>query len=94
MRNVHEDALLLQDASNVSGVIHALSEIVTNIQNERYEKGPGLDQASLRAHPAVVLVVNKLEEMVGSNYGDRYHEAYTACKLEVAKLEAAKSVTA
>jgi uncharacterized protein YfaT (DUF1175 family) len=84
-KNLYQDAIELQDASNASGVVHWLSrEALPFIWNEiRQEDGTGT--ADVNAHPIMVLTVDKLASLAHMNdYGstslDRYAEAYRLCE--------------
>jgi hypothetical protein len=72
--NVYRDALLVQDASNPSGIARSLVEVIDAIKAEpEYD---GTDYVC--SHPAFVLFASKLESLAG--YGHRYSEAYAECR--------------
>ena len=79
MKNVYQDALDVQDASNLSGVAHSLSEHLTkSIWPEVRASGGGTDQVN--RHPAVVLFVSKLCHLAGMEQDfDAFSKAYDVC---------------
>ena len=74
LKNACADAMQVQDACNVSGVVLAFARAMEAINAERERLGQGTD--FVRNHPVTILFVNKLEDMVASNFRDRYSKAY------------------
>ena len=79
MRNVYADALLCQDACNLSGVTHSLSQHLTeSIWPEVRANGGGTDDVN--RHPAVILFVSKLCHLAGMQQDfDEFSKAYDIC---------------
>jgi hypothetical protein len=85
MDNPYELALLVQDASNLSGVGHDFSRLIglVRAEYERENNNAIAPTAWVAQHPAVYLYVCKMAEMVGifpSDNGVAYGKAYDTCK--------------
>ena len=73
----YEDALMVQSACNLSGVVHSFSEILSRLVKEAQEQGKGTDW--INTHPICVLFAEQIEHLVGG--GDaNYFEAYKICE--------------
>ena len=76
-KKICEDALLVQDACNIGGVLNAYHGIVCRLRELK-----GWDYP-LYSHPAVVLFHDKLEDMLRVPLDERtkdYSKAYSGCK--------------
>jgi hypothetical protein len=74
MKDLYRDAVLIQNASNVSGVVLCLREMLIALTHM------GLDEREKRQHPAVLAVLYKVMDMCdvcenGSYLYDKYLEA-------------------
>ena len=67
-----KDALQVQDARNLSGVVHSLSELVTWLRGTY----PGRGTEWYNRHPLVVLYVSKLDSLCGESTYMAFHNAY------------------
>jgi hypothetical protein len=72
--DLYRDAVLIQDACNVSGVVLCLREMLVALTHM------GLDEKSKREHPAVLSVLYKVMDMCdvcenGSYLYDKYLES-------------------
>jgi hypothetical protein len=74
--NIYDEAILVQDACNPSGVAHFLLKCFKHIRD--VEKVT--DTAAMCQHPLFVLVVNKLESLAGHHSDNAFSGAYDACK--------------
>ncbi|MGW8177778.1 MAG: hypothetical protein ACWGQW_03175 [bacterium] len=78
--SMYRDAMAVQDASNLSGVVHSMSRLLTvEIWPEVRANGGGTDQVN--HHPVVKMFVAQLlwlsyNQTVDT---DQYHEAYQTC---------------
>ncbi len=83
IKDAAKDALQVQDACNVSGVVLGFARAMEAVNAERWRlEAAGVPTGSdfVRHHPVVILWVNKLEDMVYSNSSlTRYSRAYEAC---------------
>jgi len=68
------DALFVQDACN----LRAIARLLVAAADYATDNFGGTDASY--CDPAVVLIVNKLESLVHSNWNDNYSLAYDACK--------------
>lgn len=76
-KKICEDAIAVQDACNISGVLNSYWGIVCRLRELK-----GYDYP-LYSHPAVILFHDKLEDMMRVPFDERtkdYSAAYTACK--------------
>lgn len=75
-----KDALLVQDACNLSGVLHSFSQAMEAINAAMRDAGEGTDWRN--NHPIVRLYVDKLASlcgMQGSQAFEHYSTAYHWC---------------
>jgi len=70
-----EEAIVVQDACNASGVIHAMSRAVTKIWEQAREKGQGTDWVN--RHPVMVLFASKLADLTQADL--RFSKSYDLC---------------
>ena len=78
-----QDAIFVQDARNISGVIHALDRTMSKIADISRANCTGTDW--LNKHPIIVLFADKLASMAGvqgisSESQTAYGRAYDACR--------------
>jgi hypothetical protein len=57
------DALTVQDACNISGVVHAFARAMPAILEDCRTQGKGTDMA--RTHPITLAFMDKLNSMIG-----------------------------
>ena len=72
----YADAILVQDACNLSGVVHSLAELLPRIREEPDCTGTDF----VNQHPIVVMYVNKLSSLSGAENGLAFSTAYDECK--------------
>lgn len=90
MRNLYKDAYAVQDASNIAGVILSFGEARTQLLEHGAKEGESpVAPSELRDHPVIIAFVNKLEDMVHSNYNNRIFKAFKALLAERPTLEEA-----
>lgn len=70
------EALQVQDACNLSGVVHGFSRAVRRLR----EVCPELDSNTIRTNPVVLLWVDKLSDLVGRVDTVELHNAYRWCE--------------
>jgi len=73
-----QSALDVQDACNLSGVVHSLSRILPKIREDNPSTG------LVNEHPIVVLYVNKLASL--SRQQDDSYESFTKAYNQVLKM--------
>lgn len=69
----YEDALMVQSACNLSGVVHSFNEILTRLVKEAQERGKDTDW--INTHPICVLFAEQISHLTKSDYS----EAYKTC---------------
>lgn len=74
IRKAAQDALAVQDACNLSGVVHAFSRAMSAVRKHTN----GTDEAN--THPVALLFADKIMDLVGRPGMDGFGEAYTACQ--------------
>ena len=74
-----KDALNVQNACNLSGVVHSLDKVVTDLWEEANRIGKGTDWVN--THPIVQAYVDKLASLarVQSNVNNVF-DAFEACR--------------
>ena len=82
MTNIYKLALQVQDASNISGVLHSLSnEVLPAIRLEAGYREQGT--AYMAQHPALILFLDKIVSLTHIGFihdlDFKISEAYTAC---------------
>lgn len=70
-KEIAQEALDVQDACNLSGVVHSFSRIMSALS----EKGLGTDAKN--THPAAILFASKIASLTGSEHGSAFSSAYT-----------------
>ena len=73
----YEDALMVQSACNLSGVVHSFSEILSRLVKEAQEQGKGTDW--INTHPICVLFAEQINHLTTSDY----LQAYEVCESRV-----------
>lgn len=75
----YKRAIDVQDACNLSGVVHDFSNMMTRVWVEaRKEEGRGTDWVN--THPIVILYSNKISSLCGSENSEQFSMAYDHCK--------------
>lgn len=72
------EALLAQDACNLSGIVFAMARACQEICEEA--KLRDQDTAWKNRHPVMILYADKLAELTGCLRSQAFHDAYEACK--------------
>jgi len=74
----YEAALFVQDACNLSGVIHSWSEIVSRIWKEADKLGKGTDWVN--RHPINILFASKVASLTDCERTFEFSKAYAYCE--------------
>lgn len=75
--NIYQDAVDVQAACNVSGIINSLNKVKDEVWEEIRS---GKWQGQLSDHPAIFLFIFQLSFLTGGTSTDKWHEAYTYCQ--------------
>lgn len=84
MKELCQQAINIQDASNLSGVVHAFASSITELRTLLMQQD-GFNTSRLNQHPVCVLYSSKIASLTGSetNYneesGNTFSEAYGFC---------------
>jgi hypothetical protein len=70
-------ALQVQDAVNLSGVVHSFSAVLTDLWKLADERNEGT--LWVNTHPVSVLFADKITDLAQSRLSPRYSEAYAQC---------------
>ena len=94
MTNIYRLALQVQDASNISGVLHSLNnEVLPAIRKEAGYNEQGT--AYMERHPALILFLDKIVSLTRIGWlhdtDMQISEAYTACHEFAEGLEAVEA---
>jgi hypothetical protein len=81
IRDIAQSALDVQNASNLSGVVHSFSKLMTLLGEQ------GLNSEEKNRHPAVILYSNKIASLCGSESGAEFARAYEWAMREIEKGE-------
>ena len=80
LQEAANEAIVVQDACNLSGVVHKFSSILTEVLwKEAHEKGYGTDWVN--RHPISVMFSSKIASLTHSEMDDGvFSKAYKECK--------------
>jgi len=82
----YQFALDSQSACNLSGIVHALSRVISKISFEAREKGEGTDYVN--QHPICRLYAEQITHLTGAGLSDEnnsYYEAHRMCEQRAAE---------
>ncbi len=85
MRNEYRVALNIQDACNLSGVVHEFSRVLETLWTEAREQKRGTDYVN--THILSKLYAAKIAELAGVTFGDGVSEAYRICSEKAKAVE-------
>lgn len=75
LKNLAQEALDVQDACNLSGVVHAWSRSITELR----KLCPKLGTDGINKHPINVLFADKVASLTGSDDTGTITDAYAEC---------------
>lgn len=75
LKQLANDALAVQDACNLSGVVHSFSRAMSDLR----DVVPGEGTAFYNRHPVAVLYANKIADMTGCESLANFSAAFDAC---------------
>jgi hypothetical protein len=79
-----QDAIQVQDACNLSGVVHSLAEVMTRVWDDVHTHHGGTH--AVNTHPLVVLYLDKLWDLAGRPDFSDYQQAMRHAKGERKRL--------
>lgn len=74
-----KEAIDVQDACNLSGVVHSFSRVMTELR-ELLSKEEGFSTDKLNQHPICVMFSNKIAILCDSESAVKFNRAYEFCK--------------
>lgn len=82
MRNMYEEAIGVQNASNLSGVAHTFADVMQQIWDEVRANNGGT--GDVNKHPVTILFLDKMNSLAGiqptdPHYMDAVSAAYRIC---------------
>lgn len=90
LRELAKEALDVQDACNLSGVVHGWSRAITRLRELLGRVGTD----ELNSHPINVMWSDKCAHLTGSDHGLKYTESYLAvCQMANKVEEVVKETT-
>lgn len=82
----YQDAIDVQNACNLSGVVHSFSRVISKVWDEAHANGQGTDYVN--RHPIAVMYASKIASLTGSEIDGEFSKAYQACQDGAAKRAA------
>jgi hypothetical protein len=78
-KKLYQEALDIQDGSNLGGLVHRFNEVVSELQEEMHRSG--YSTSWVNRHPIITLWLDKLCDL-NCTYGDHQlvSQAYHQCK--------------
>ena len=76
LAELHREALQVQDAVNLSGVVHSFSRTMHRLR----ELVPGKDTEFYNRHPIAILFSSKIADLTGSDSVTASNHAYDECE--------------
>lgn len=73
----YKRAIAIQDACNLSGVVHSFSVVMSRIWSEARRLKLGTDWVNV--HPICVLYSSKISSLTNSDNANTFSEAYNEC---------------
>lgn len=78
LQKLAKEALAVQNACNLSGVVHSFSRAMTELR-EVLSKEPDFSTEKLNQHPIAILFSSKIASLTGSEQYKRFSDAYSIC---------------
>ena len=79
IKELSKEAIDVQNASNLSGIVHSFSRAMTDLRANL----PNAGTDEINSHPVSVLYSNKIASLTNSDSGVEFARAYDACSKEV-----------
>jgi hypothetical protein len=81
LQQAAKQVIMLQDACNLSGLVHDFPNMINAVWEEARRQEKGTDWVN--THPIVIMMVSKLGDLSRYTYGDEqtnFGKAYDACQ--------------
>lgn len=79
MQELCRGAIQVQDACNLSGVVHAFSTAITDLR-AHLSSQPDFSTDKLNQHPVAVMYASKIASLTGCENGMAFAHAYSECE--------------
>ncbi len=79
IKDLAQEAINVQDACNLSGVVHGFSRAITDLR-AHLEQEPGFSTDKLNTHPICILWSDKIASLTGSTSDAIFGQAYRTCQ--------------
>jgi len=76
LKKLATDAISVQDACNLSGVVHSLSRVMTELREISGSQGTEY----FNTHPIIVLYASKISSLTGYDSAQGFSRAYEKCQ--------------
>lgn len=83
IQDLAREAIQVQDACNLSGVVHGFSRAITELREILQNENGGLiNTYEMNHHPICCLWASKIHDLasMGLSDGERFREVYEACE--------------
>lgn len=74
----YKQAIRVQDACNLSGVVHSWSKMISKIWEEAHAGKKGTEWVN--THPINVMFASKIASLTGCETPETFSKAYAACQ--------------
>lgn len=74
-KELAQEAILLQDGVNLSGIVHSFSQAITDVRTNLRAEGKE-STANVNSHPVCILYASKIASLTNCEIGSEFHEAY------------------
>ena len=74
----YEDAIVVQDACNLSGIVIGFAKVMDKLCQESQRLGMGTDWRN--THPIAIMYSDKIASLTHSGSAESYSQAYTECR--------------
>lgn len=78
LRHAAREAILVQDACNLSGVVHSFSRVMSLLSEISNRQKRGTDWKN--HHPIAVMYASKIAALTGAELSSVFSKAYERCK--------------
>ena len=86
MKELCQEAIDIQTASNLSGVVHAFSRAMTDLRT-LLDKDENFSTEMLNRHHVSILFSDKIASLTGSEHGVAFSNAYGFAKRQTEGIE-------
>lgn len=89
LQELAKEVIAVQDACNLSGVVHGFSRAMTDLWNNLQSTGAGT--AEINRHPISIMWSSKIESLTQSQDFNTFSDAYDWCKAQAQEVASENS---